>query len=166
MNSRRHFLNQLGMGFGSVALLGLLDSEQAQAKPGDGVVQPLHFPAKAKRVIQLFMAGAASHIDLFDHKPALEKHHGEDSDFGEKVEAFQDGLGPWMKSPFSFQPYGECGKMLSDVVAPLGEVADDMTFVHNVVGSSGAHSQATYLQASRRQAFPAWEVGSATPSEA
>ena len=147
MNSRRHFLNQLGMGFGSVALLGLLDSEQAQANPIDGVVQPLHFPAKAKRVIQLFMAGAASHIDLFDHKPALEKHHGEDSDFGEKVEAFQDGLGPWMKSPFSFQPYGECGKMLSDVVAPLGEVADDMTFVHNVVGSSGVHSQATYLQA-------------------
>ena len=45
------------------------------------------------------MAGAASHIDMFDHKPELIKRHGEKSDFGEHVEAFQNGLGPWMKSP-------------------------------------------------------------------
>ena len=70
----------------------------------------LHHPPKAKRIIQLFMAGAASHIDLWDHKPQLEKHHGESSDFGEHVEAFQDGLGPWMKSPFQFSRYGQCGK--------------------------------------------------------
>ena len=61
-------------------------------------------PARAKRVIQLFMGGAASHLDLWDHKPALEQHHGEESDFGEHVEAFQNGLGPWMKSPFRFAP--------------------------------------------------------------
>ncbi|MFK7820635.1 MAG: DUF1501 domain-containing protein, partial [Planctomycetaceae bacterium] len=63
----------------------------------------LHHPAKAKRVIRLFMAGAASHLDLWDYKPALEEHHGEPSDFGEHVEAFQNGLGPWMQSPFSFR---------------------------------------------------------------
>jgi hypothetical protein len=52
-----------------------------------------------------------------------------------------------MKSPFRFQHYGECGKMLSDVVAPLGACVDDIAFVHNVVGTTGVHSTATYLQA-------------------
>ena len=116
----------------------------------------LHHPPRIKRVVQLFMAGAASHIDLWDYKPLLEKHHGEASDFGEHVEAFQNGLGPWMKSPFKFAPYGESGKMLSEVVAPLGECVDDIAFVHNMVGRTGVHSQATYLQATgfQRPGFP------------
>jgi hypothetical protein len=116
----------------------------------------LHHPPRIKRVVQLFMAGAASHIDLWDYKPLLEKHHGEASDFGEHVEAFQNGLGPWMKSPFKFTPYGESGKMLSEVVAPLGECVDDIAFVHNMVGKTGVHSQATYLQATgfQRPGFP------------
>jgi hypothetical protein len=92
------------------------------------------------------MAGAASHIDTFDYKPALITHHGRDSDFGEHVEAFQDGLGPWMKSPFGFRPYGQSGKHLSDTVMPLGDVVDEMAFIHNMVGKTGVHSQATYLQ--------------------
>jgi hypothetical protein len=148
--NRRRFLNQLGGGFGGVVLASMLQKDAKSAAPSvaaGGVVHPLHVPPRAKRVVQLFMGGAASHIDLFDHKPALEKHHGEPSDFGEKVEAFQDGLGPWMKSPFRFHRYGECGKMLSEVVQPLGSVVDEMAFVHNVVGKTGVHSQATYLQA-------------------
>ena len=102
------------------------------------------------------MGGAASHIDLFDHKPMLAKHHGEESDFGEHVEAFQNGLGPWMKSPFKFSAYGKSGKMLSEVVAPLGECVDDIAFIHNMVGKTGVHSQATYLQATgfQRPGFP------------
>ena len=119
-------------------------------------MQTLHHPPRIKRVVQLFMAGAASHLDLWDYKPLLEKHHGEASDFGEHVEAFQNGLGPWMKSPFKFTPYGESGKMLSEVVAPLGECVDDIAFVHNMVGKTGVHSQATYLQATgfQRPGFP------------
>ena len=76
---------------------------QAESPSLGGVVKVLHHPPRATRVVQLFMGGAASHIDLFDHKPTLEKHHGEASDFGEHVEAFQNGLGPWMKSPFAFK---------------------------------------------------------------
>ncbi len=102
---------------------------------------------RAKRVVQLFMAGAASHIDLFDYKPALIKHHGEASDFGEPVEAFQNGLGPWKKPVWDFKPYGGSGKMLSEAVAPLGACVDDMAFVHNLVGKTGVHSQGTLLQA-------------------
>jgi hypothetical protein len=152
MLSRREFLQASGGGLGTVALAAML----ADAAAGEGASGIITRPPRAKRVVQLFMAGAASHLDTFDYKPDLEKHHGEQSDFGEHVEAFQDGLGPWMKSPFSFRPYGECGKYLSDVVAELGSVVDDMAFVHNLVGKTGVHSAATYLQATGfdRPGFP------------
>lgn len=153
METRRAFLAQCGSGFGTLALATMLQ-EESQAT--GGAVGVLHHPPKAKRVVQLFMAGAASHIDLWDHKPMLEKLHGEASDFGEHVEAFQDGLGPWMKSPFKFSPYGKSGKLLSEVVAPLGDCVDDIAFIHNMVGKTGVHSQATYLQATgfQRPGFP------------
>ena len=139
----------------SVALSTMLLESQSSAQTA-GVLSGPHHPPKARRVIQLFMAGAASHIDLWDHKPTLEKHHGEKSDFGEHVEAFQDGLGPWMKSPFRFRAYGDRSKQLSEVVAPLGDCVDDIAFIHNMVGRTGVHSQATYLQATGfdRPGFP------------
>ena len=142
---RREFLWRSGGGLGGIALAALLGRDQALAAPGQlgGV---LHRPAKAKRVVQFFMAGAASHLDLYDFKPELVKRHGQPSDFGEKVEAFQNGLGPWMRPFWDFQPYGRSGKRLSEVAAPLGEVVDDLAFVHNMVGKSGVHSAATLLQ--------------------
>ena len=152
--SRRDFLWQSGGGLGGLALTAMLGREPLLAK---GVLSgTLHHPPKAKRVIQLFMGGAASHLDTFDFKPALIRHHGEKSDFGEHVEAFQNGLGPWMQSPFAFTRHGQSGKHLSEAVAPLGEVVDDLAFVHNLVGKTGVHSQATYLQATgfQRPGFP------------
>ena len=152
--SRRDFLWQSGGGLGGLALTSMLGREPLLAK---GVLSgTLHHPPKAKRVIQLFMGGAASHLDTFDFKPALIRHHGEKSDFGEHVEAFQNGLGPWMQSPFAFTRHGQSGKHLSEAVAPLGEVVDDLAFVHNLVGKTGVHSQATYLQATgfQRPGFP------------
>ena len=110
-----------------MALASMLSREPLQ-----GAVLPssdLHHPPRAKRVIQLFMAGAASHLDMFDFKPELVKRHGEKSDFGEHVEAFQNGLGPWMKSPFEFKRHGNCGKLMSEIVEPLGEVVDDITCI-------------------------------------
>jgi hypothetical protein len=139
MITRRQLLQTSGQGFGAIALSALNASEAPQ--------RALTVAPKAKRVVQLFMGGAASHIDLFDFKPALIKHHGEDADFGEAVEAFQNGLGPWKKPVWDFKPYGQSGKRLSDVVAPLGLCADDMAFVHNMVGKTGVHSQGTLLQA-------------------
>ncbi|MCA9066578.1 MAG: DUF1501 domain-containing protein, partial [Planctomycetaceae bacterium] len=110
--SRRRLLNDSAHGFGALAAAVLLN-EQLQADTSSaadigsgGILKSLHHPPRAKRVVQLFMGGAASHVDLWDHKPSLEKHHGQPSDFGEHVEAFQNGLGPWMKSPFAFRPYG------------------------------------------------------------
>ena len=150
--NRRQAMTTTGSGFGSLALAMMLQEDSK----ADGVLKILHHPPKAKRVVQLFMAGAASHLDLWDHKPALEKHHGEASDFGEAVEAFQNGLGPWMKSPFKFSAVGESGKKISEVVQPLAAHVDDIAFVHNMVGKTGVHSQATYLQATGfdRPGFP------------
>ena len=153
-SNRRDFLWRSGGGLGGLALASMLGREPLL---GSGMLSgTLHHPPKAKRVIQLFMGGAASHLDTFDFKPALIKHHGEKSDFGEHVEAFQNGLGPWMRSPFEFRRYGQSGKFLSDIVAPLGGVVDEMAFVHNLVGKTGVHSQATYLQATgfQRPGFP------------
>ena len=128
--------------------------------------KPSHFQPKAKAVIQLFMSGGPSQVDLFDHKPELLKRDGQPSDFGEKVEAFQNGLGPWLRPQWDFKPYGQSGKMLSEAVAPLGAVVDDIAFIHNMAGKTGVHSQATYLQATGFQnpGFPgmgAWEIGRA-----
>jgi hypothetical protein len=139
MLTRRQILTTAGQGFGALAFASLEASESM----GRSQV----FAPRAKRVVQLFMGGAASHIDLFDFKPALIKHHGEAADFGEKVETFQNGLGPWKKPAWEFRPYGQCGKMISDAVSPLGACVDDMAFVHNLVGKTGVHSQGTLLQA-------------------
>lgn len=143
--TRRDFLWTSGGGLGGIALAGLLGTENLLANGQLGGV--LHYPAKAKRVVQLFMAGAASHIDLFDYKPELIKRHGQPADFGEKVEAFQNGLGPWLRPVWDFSPHGQCGKMLGEVVSPLGQCVDDIAFIHNVVGKTGVHSSATLLQA-------------------
>lgn len=138
--TRREFLGQTGGGLGSLALAWLLGGEDARAQ------SRLHHQPRAKRVVQFFMAGAASHLDLFDYKPELVKRHGQPSDFGEPVEAFQDGLGPWLKPIWDFKAYGQSGKLLGEPVAALGSVVDELAFVHNMVSKSGVHSTATLLQ--------------------
>src|SRR5579883_1351041 len=154
---RRDFLFHSGGGLGGIALAAMLSRDrllaESPAKRADG---GLHHKPKAKRVVQLFMAGGASHVDLFDFKPELVKRHGEPSNFGEHVEAFQNGLGPWLKPIWEFKSYGKCGKQLGEPVAPLGEVVDEIAFVHNLIGKTGVHSQGTLLQSTgfNRPGFP------------
>ena len=150
--SRREFLWRSGGGLGGIALAslfgaeGLLAAERPVPEPGltPGRAQ---FPPRAKRVIQMFMAGAASHVDMFDYKPELIKRHGEKWDPGEKVELFQDGMGNTFASPWGWKQYGQCGKHLNEIVAPLGDCVDDFAFIHSMVGKTGVHSSSTYLQA-------------------
>lgn len=144
---RREFLWRSGGGLGGIALASLLNQDALLGAAATSASKPPPARPRAKRVIQLFMAGAASHVDLWDYKPFLEKHHGEKWDPGEAVELFQDGLGSTFASPWKFKPYGQSGKHLSEVVSPLGRCVDDMAFIHNLVGKSGVHSQATLLQA-------------------
>ena len=151
--SRRDFLWRSGGGLGGIALAGMLCRDGVL-----GATHPvgLHHKPKAKRVIQLFMGGAASHLDLFDHKPELIKRHGEKWDPGESVELFQSSPGNTFKSPWEWTRHGQCGQPLTSIVSELGQCVDDMAFIHNVVGKTGVHSQATYLQATgfQRPGFP------------
>ncbi len=139
--SRREILCSSAFGFGWLALTAMEASAAPQA------TSLPHFRPRAKRVVQMFMAGAASHVDMFDFKPELIKRDGQPWDPGEKVELFQNGHGNTFASPWRFRQYGQCGKHLSEITAPLGSVVDEIAFVHNVVGKTGVHSQATYLQA-------------------
>src|SRR5262245_15317488 len=148
--TRREFLWRSGGGLGGIALTSLLSGQNslsANIDSSGALSGKLHFPPKAKHVVQLFMAGAASHVDMFDYKPLLTKKHGDKWDVGEKVELFQSEPGSVFASPWGWKQYGQCGKWLNDIVAPLGSVVDQIAFVHNLVGKTGVHSQATYLQA-------------------
>lgn len=138
--NRRSALHHGIGGFAGLALADMLHRDRANAD----VV--LHHPPKAKRIVQLFMAGAASHVDTFDHKPVLQNSNGQPWDPGEEVELFQSEPGDCFASPWEFKPYGQSSKQLSEIVAPLGDVVDEIAFIHNLVGKTGVHSQGTLLQ--------------------
>jgi len=150
---RRSFLWSLGGGLGGIAfaqLLGrerLLGQEAAPAPPAGDLRGGLHHRARARRVVQLFMSGAASHVDTFDHKPELIARDGAKWDPGEKVELFQSDPGACMASPWKWRPRGECGKLVSDLVPCLAEHVDRIAFVHSMVSRSNVHGPATFLQA-------------------
>jgi hypothetical protein len=152
IGSRREFLWHFGGGLGGIALTSMLGQEQLRANEpaviGTGsVVKVLHHPAKATRVVQLYMSGAASQCDLWDYKPMLEKKHGEKFDPGEKVELFQSSPDKVMQCPFKWKQYGNCGKYLSEPVAKLGNCVDDIAFIHSMVSKSNVHGPATFMQA-------------------
>src|SRR5437867_8490100 len=148
---RRKFLWRFGGGLGGIALVHLLGRNGLLADTPTPVAAPdlnggLHHRARAKRVIQLFMSGAASQCDTFDYKPELMKRSGEKFDPGEKVELFQSDPGTVMKSPWDWKPYGQCGKWISDLVPRIGSCADDIAFIHSMVSKSNVHGPATYMQ--------------------
>jgi len=148
---RRQFLWHFGGGLGGIALASLLDHDGLltaapanQSGPRHGLP---HFPARARRVVQLYMSGAASQCDTFDYKPRLVRDHGKPWDPGEKVELFQSAPGMTMRSPWKWRQYGQAGKWINDCVAPLGACVDDMAFIHTMVSRSNVHGPATFLQA-------------------
>lgn len=150
VSDRRNFLWQLGGGLGGIALAQLLADQGLLAGTADAtrpnVSAGPHTPAKAKRVVQLFMSGAASQCDLFDYKPELIKRHGRPFDPGEKVELFQSSPGACMQSPWQWSQHGQCGKWMSGLVPHLAECVDDMAFIHSMVSKSNVHGPATFMQ--------------------
>jgi hypothetical protein len=147
--NRREFLWQSGMGMGAVALTWLL-SEELRGESSSGtqspyLAKPPHFPAKAKRVIHIFAAGGVSHVDTFDHKPELEKHHGQALTGKGKYDPFFGQPGNLMKSPWRFQRRGQSGLWVSDLLPHLATCADDITFIHSMVSKSNNHTPATFL---------------------
>jgi hypothetical protein len=146
---RREFLWRFGGGLGGIALTHLLGTQGLLADSFTSKPEfngGLHHRARAKRVVQLFMSGAASQCDTFDYKPDLIKRHGEKFDPGGKVELFQSDPGACMKSPWAWKQYGNCGHWASDLVPNIGACADDIAFIHSMISKSNVHGPATYMQ--------------------
>ena len=151
--SRRDFLFRAGEGISGLALAYLLQQDGLLAAGGacetEGIASPTapkqpHFEPRAKAVISLFMSGGVSHVDTFDYKPMLERHHGKPLTGKGKVRVRQGYPGPLMRSPFKFQSYGECGKLVSDLFPHMGSMVDDLAFVHSCKGRSNDHVLAHY----------------------
>ena len=121
--NRRDFLWQYGGGLGGIALASLLGDEGllAQTGPLRGSARP-----RARRVVQLFMSGAASQCDTFDYKPLLIQRNGQAFNPGGRVELFQSNPGHVMQSPWRWRPHGRCGKWISDLVPHIASCADDI----------------------------------------
>ncbi|MEY5010298.1 MAG: hypothetical protein RLZZ253_1437, partial [Verrucomicrobiota bacterium] len=139
--SRRHFLQWAGTGLGGVALTQLLSEQGLLA--ADGPLRPEidpsrpyaprvpHHPAKAKRVLMVFCSGALSHVDTFDYKPELVKRHDTPMPGSGELVTFQGAQGNLIKPIWDFKPRGQSGKMISDLLPNLAELADDMCFIHS-----------------------------------
>lgn len=141
--SRRQFLTQTGGGLGAVALACLLHDE---ARASERRNTPLtHFPAKAKRVIQIFCMGGVSHIDTFDYKPELVRSDGKPLQGKGKPDTFFGQPGNLMKSPFTFRQRGQSGLWVSDLLPHLAECTDLMTFLYSMTSKTSNHTPATFF---------------------
>jgi hypothetical protein len=148
--TRRDLLRRTGAGFGMLGLAGALDAAgmlgQAQARtaPGGG---SLHFRARARRVIFLFMNGGPSHVDTFDPKPALKKHEGTRPGGALAAKA---KLG-YMPSPFAFRPHGRGGVVMSELFPQLSHCADDLCVIRSMHTDVPNHEPALLLMHSGNQ---------------
>jgi len=129
---RREFFGQCGAGLAGIALADLLGSK-ASAEVA------LHYPPKAKQVLNIVCPGGASHMDLWEHKSALEKHHGKDPPGEAGFSSFQGKNGPLMRSPWPFKPAGKSGKMLSTLLTQMARHVDDIAFIHSMTSKSNTH---------------------------
>ena len=172
MQTRRHFFDECGLGIGKIALASLLSgatSEQparaasvTQGAPASGP----HFRPKARAVIQLFMGGAPSHLDLFDYKPELAKFEGRTIPAnllaGQRFAFIRPdaaALGP----RFKFARHGESGAELSEVLPHLAKVVDDICIVKSVHTEQFNHAPAqifcnTGFPQPGRPSLGAWAV--------
>ncbi len=148
---RRHFLWRAGGGLGALALAWLCDRDAraVEGSPADKVgerstPQGAHFPPRARRVVEIFAMGGVSHIDTFDHKLDLERHHGKELTGKGKIDTFFGKPGRLMKSPFRFARRAQCGMLVSELFPAVGDCADDIAFIHSMVAKSSNHTPAAF----------------------
>lgn len=162
--TRRRLLSRAGCGFGMLGLAGLLQDEGllstglSRANGDDPLagrstnpLAPLdgHFPARAKRVIWIFINGGPSPVDTWNHRPELDHWNGKsirefDADFKNTTGFFKNSVGNLMQSPFKFTAQGECGKMVPEIFPHLGQHVDRMAFILSGFTESNNHSPALF----------------------
>src|SRR3989441_1067987 len=151
--NRRDFLRLGGTGLGGIALTallaeqGLLAADKSPIRPRwsaerPTAARPPHFLAKAKNVLVIFCSGALSHVDVWDYKSELIKRHGQPLPGGEKLVTFQGANGALTQPLWEFRPRGQSGKMISELLPHLAEMADDLCFIHSMTAKSNTHGPA------------------------
>ena len=138
--TRREMLMRSSVGFGSLALAGLL-AEQAPAVARPLAQKPPHFAPRVKRVIFMFMHGGPSQVDTFDYKPLLARDNGKPYP-GSKPRIVSGATGNLLASPWKFQQYGESGIHVSDLFPHVGEMVDDLCVINSIYGSNSRHGAA------------------------
>jgi len=136
--NRRRFLGGMAGGMAAIALGDLVGRSRALGEVTSNVREP-HFRPVANRVIHIFCTGAVSHLDTWDYKPELIKRHGQPMPGAEKLLTFQGENGNLAMSPWTFRPRGESGKMVSDLLPNLAELADEMCFIHSLTSKTNTH---------------------------
>jgi hypothetical protein len=168
LTNRRQFLNRFGAGLGGAALAEMLAANAAAAPNADrGILGATHFAPKAKRIIYLFMSGAPSQLDLYDHKPLLNQRNGEqlpDSVRGGQrltgMSGNQSSI-PLVGSPFKFTKHGHGGTEFSELLPHTAGIADDLCVVRSMFTEAINHGPGvTFLQTGTqiagRPSFGAW----------
>jgi hypothetical protein len=160
--SRREMLANAGTGFGMLGLARLLADESVFASPAPAdplAVRPPPFPARAKRVIFLFMSGGPSHVDTFDPKPRLTRDNGKPLPFA-KPKLERTKTGNLLGSPWTFQKHGEAGIEISELFPHLAKRVDDLCVIRSMVADNINHNGACLQMNTGEQAFSRPSMGS------
>ncbi len=153
--TRRHFFSRCSIGVGSIALASLMGERKLSAAPSVQMRNPLeprrtHFPAKAKNVIFLFMAGGPSQLEMFDHKPRLTELNGQpipESYVKGKRFAFMDTShrSNLLGSKVKFQQRGQSGAWVSELLPHTAGIVDELCFVHSCKTDLFNHAPAKFF---------------------
>ena len=161
--TRREMLRQSALGFGSLALAGLL-AEQGRLCADDGTLVGKALDGKAKRVIFLFMGGGPSHVDTFDPKPELTRLNGKDvpESIAKGVPRIaRSPLRGLFASPYRFQKYGQSGIEVSELFPNVAQCVDDLCILRSMRHTTPIHAPAEYMsmtgtQVGDRPSLGAW----------
>ena len=138
IHRRRWLLQNSAVGFGYLAFQTLMNQVRAD---GPLSAKEPHFPARAKRIVFLFMKGGPSHVDTFDPKPLLDRDDGKPPPF-ELPKVVFAAQGNLLKSPWKFKQYGQCGLPVSDLFPNVAKHIDDLCILRSLYGSNPAHGGA------------------------
>src|SRR5579875_1171722 len=159
--NRRQMLRQFANGFGMLGLAGLLADEARASSAADNplAVKAPHYPAKAKRLIFLFMSGGPSHVDTFDPKPRLQRDNGKPLPF-EQPKLVRTRTVNLLQSPFKFQKHGQSGIEVSELFPHIARCIDDICVIRSMVADNINHNGACLQMNTGEQAFSRPSLGS------
>jgi hypothetical protein len=160
--SRRRALELFGNGFGMLGLASLLDGETRGQSPAPSdplALKVPQFPARAKRVIFLFMSGGPSHVDTFDPKPRLDRDNGKPLPFA-MPHLVRTKTGNLLKSPFKFAKHGASGIEVSELFPNVASCVDDLCVIRSMVADNINHNGACLQMNTGEQAFSRPSMGS------